>query len=336
MKKLFAGIILSLAAVAAMAMPRPSEIENALAAHDYQSAKSMTQEVLRERPDSAKAHLFNAYILAKEGNTVAASEELKNVNRLDRSNDPGRAVHNSALYGRTVAELERAPAQRVAPKPSYSAPTYVPSTTYVTTPVGESALWKVIKWMFWLTVIGAVLYWIYKAYERSNRPVVVTQSWASTPVQPLAVETYERPYLNQGRRYDAPAHALPVQHVAAQPSTVVVNNGGSNSGGIVEGMMLNEMLHSHHSHGHDGYGSPRFVERETYVERPAPAYEAPRYEAPRSTDYETTRSSFSSGSDDDWRSSSSSSSSSSSDYSSGGSDWGSSSSDSGGGGGSDW
>src|SRR5437764_7669133 len=144
MKKLFAGIILAVAAIAALASPRPSEIEDALAAHDYQSAKAMTQEVLREHPNSARAHLFEAFVLLKaDNNRAGAAEELKTARLMDRDGK----VTNSSLFGRTVAELDAAPTQRYVPR---NPAVHVNADTYVV-PVeqGPSALMKVLKFLFY-------------------------------------------------------------------------------------------------------------------------------------------------------------------------------------------
>src|SRR5438874_5935800 len=105
MKKFLAALALSLASVAAFALPSPQMIEGALQRHDIASAQAMTQEVLAAKPQSARAHLLNAYVLVEQGDKAGAAVELQNVNQLDER-DPGHTVRNSALYGRTVAELQ--------------------------------------------------------------------------------------------------------------------------------------------------------------------------------------------------------------------------------------
>lgn len=363
MKKLFAGIILSLAAFAAMAMPRPSDIENALAARDYQSAKSMTQEVLRAKPDSAKAHLFNAYVLLKADNNVgAAREEL----RLARMLDKDHKVQNSALFGRTAAELERVQelAQRnraVKPRPAYTAPVVAP--TYDAVPVAHpapnsSGFWTFIKFLFWMTVLGAFIYLLYRMYKGPKTTCTghtYDSSTYTAPERPTRSSSgFSAPYAAPERqRYDAPTHTVggvPAERVVSGGSTTVVNNhsGDSGVGNLATGMMLGHMMSSHgshhdhhhhdsHSHGHS-YNNGEVVDSR-FMNAPA-SYSAP---VAATSDYETTRSSFSSGSNDNdsWTSSSSSassirdddswtSSSSSSSYSSRSSDddWGSRSSSS--------
>lgn len=300
MKKLIATIVLSLAAVAAMAMPRPSDIENALAAHDYQSAKSMTQEVLRERPDSAKAHLFNAYVLLKADNDRnGAAAELRTARMLDKNHN----VQDSALFGRTAAELERAAPVRA----------YAPQATYVE-PTGDSGLVKFFRFLLWGSVIGVLAYILYKLFWRPKTTCVGTHIDYSMPGGG-SPDVPARTASQIGLTPSAaawPGHAAPVY----SPTPVVVNNnGGSGStvNGMMAGMMMGEMMHHHHS---DGYGRDRIIERDTtYVDRSS----APSTTS-SSSDYETSRSSYSSGRDDSWSSSSSSSSSSDS--------WGSSSSSS--------
>ena len=333
MKKLFVGIILSLAAFAAMAMPRPSDIENALAARDYHSAKSMTQEVLRERPDSAKAHLFNAYVLLKADNNVAAArEELKLARQLDKNH----SVQNSALFGRTTAELERAVPQRATPVKTYSAPvTTYAQPTYV--PYQESALAKFLRFMLWCTIIGLIGYAIWWFFFREKN--VVTTCTGHSYSYPSHREVTERPVVRERVTNSGPQsvyNAAPVPVASGGGShTTVVNNTSHDSGvgNLATGMMLGHMMsnhgshHDHHHHSHS-YNNGEVVDSR-FVSAPA-SYSAP---VASTSDYETTRSSFSSSSDsndswstpsrssssssdDSWGSSSSSYSSSSSDYSS--------------------
>jgi hypothetical protein len=111
MKKFIALIIMSLHCVVAFALPRPSQIEDALAGQHYAEARSMVAEVLREKPDSARAHLLNAYLLVHaDRNKAAANAELQTAIGLDKRGD----VKSSALFGRVVAEIDLAPAARPA------------------------------------------------------------------------------------------------------------------------------------------------------------------------------------------------------------------------------
>lgn len=321
MKKYLAILILAVASAAAFATPSPSQIESALAAHDYQSAKSMTEEVLRDKPESAKAHLFNAYVLLHTGNKAGANEELKTARRLDRSG----GVANSALFGRTVAELE-AP---TAPQKAYMAPVSYAARTPVTTyqaPVQTSP--EPSHWFFWTClfcgVVGAALYYIlreprmkmiYKETQETYTPMPTYDH--SSGISRLGVE---RNYQHTLPRTFHDAPLIPHQPVMApqQQSMGMMGTAASVAGGVVAGNMISDMLHTgrHHRDSYDdSYESPRHSPSRYVEPEPTP-----------SVDYESERSSYSSGSSDSWGSSSSSSSSDSWDSGSSSS----SSSDSGG------
>lgn len=314
----------------ANATPSPKDIENALAAKDYQSAKTMTYQVLKEHPMSAKGHLFNAFILAKvDRNPVAANEELKNVTRLDKKGD----VKGSALFGRTVAELE-------ATKPR-SATTLMkpvsPVSQSYTTPshAAGSSLF------FWLVVAGVIGFLIWLITR--NRKEVVTVS-TEQRFQPRytdedgvrtrqTVDTWNNPTsYRRGERIvhvretaSQPVYQQPV--VQQQQGMGALGTAASVAGGVVAGSLIMDAIHgsghghgSHHSGGHNDGGHSHDYHNhanginENYGSR----------EAAPAVDYETERSSFSSGSDDsswDFGSSSSSSSSGSDWGDSGGSDW---------------
>src|SRR6478672_5989220 len=106
MKKALLGIALMLVALVALALPSPQQIEDALANKHYAEAKSMVQEVLREKPESARAHMLNAYLLIHvDKNRVAANAELQTAAGLDKKGD----VKSSPLFGRIVTEIDMAP-----------------------------------------------------------------------------------------------------------------------------------------------------------------------------------------------------------------------------------
>lgn len=324
MKKLFAAVLMSLVASVAFAMPAPSQIEAALAAHDYQAASSMTQEVLREKPNSAKAHLFNAYILLKQGNKVAANEELNNVRRLDTEpRDPG-GVKGSALFGRTVAELEAA---TPAPAPRYQQPvanqqTVAKQPSYVDVQRQQEAAGD-SHWILWLllggTCAGVIAYFLCQVPSAPATRVVEYQTREVVPVTDTV-------------RHRRPSFEPPPSTVYIQPVQQVVqptqSTGGAGlgmmgtvagvAGGVVAGGLLMDAIHGN-QHGRSSHSR-----REDEYQEPARSQPARYAEPTPQVNYETERSSFSSGGSDSWSGSSSSSSSGSDSW--GGSDSSSSSS----------
>lgn len=345
MKKLLA-ILLFAASSLAFALPSPQKIEQALAANDYASARSMTEEVLREKPEAAKAHLFNAYLLAHvDRNKVAAAEELKNVQRFDKKGD----TKGSALFGRVVAELETIKSQ---PLPRTQIATPVQRTSYVqATPSqsGSHTFVYIIMGIGVLLVIGVVI--------ANREPKIVTvREYHTTSVSPSARSYESDDYVGTRatrtvvqREYNPqPAYigSAPAPQVIVNQAPSPVYGGGRSGGGmgmmgtaaaVAGGVVAGELLHDALSGGHrghsrssyddedDGYAARRRREQQDTYSAPAPSYDPTP-----AVDYESRASSFSSGSRD-WDSGSSSSSSSSSS-----SDWDSGSSSSDSGGGSDW
>lgn len=113
MKKYLLGLVLMIITAIAFALPKPSDIESAMAQGNFSDAQSMTAEVLREHPESARAHLLNAYLLIHvQHDKVAANAELNTASGLDHKGD----VKNSSLFGRTVAEIDLQKSQ-AAPRP---------------------------------------------------------------------------------------------------------------------------------------------------------------------------------------------------------------------------
>ncbi len=309
MKKLF--LILMMSVSMAFAMPAPSQIESALAAHDYQSAKSMTQEVLREKPDSAKAHLFNAYVILKTtNNKLAANEELTTAARLDKNG----SVKNSALFGRTVAEIEASPVARMAPTTRQAVQAYAyPAAVQQTAPEDPTSH----PFLYALVLCGflGTIYYFYK-----RKPVVLqtipytrnSDSYDSIPTRrEVAISrSYENsPQIRrqEDRSYPQPMYAAPQpvmqQPVVQQTGMTAMGTFAATAGGVVAGNALSDMLHHSGSNRHHHASDVR-----EYREAPTSTVREPE----PTTNYESQRSSYSSGSDDSWSSSSSSGSSSSS------------------------
>lgn len=343
-----------------MASPSPKQIERALAANDMVAARGMVSEVLREHPNSPKAHLFNAYILEHaDHNKAAANEELKQVVRLDHSGD----VKGSALFGKVVAEIE-APQPNVrkyVDRQPVPQPVSVAPVSYAQKP-SQSGSNTIVYLLIGVGIVtlGFLLYtfWgkpeVVVTHERNTErfyPRNTTVNGVTTR-SVIDTEEYVRPvsrvrYNEPSQRYIAPQpvyQAPPV--VVQQPQQQgmgMMGTAASVAGGVVAGNMISDMLHSghHHNRDYDDFGSTAARRRreESSSDSYTPAVPTP-------VDYEVKESSFSSGrssswddtpsysssssssSSDSWSSSSSSSSdysssSSSSDYSSssGGSDW---------------
>lgn len=176
MKRFLLALVLSIASFIALAAPSPKQIEAALAARDYASAKTMISQVLAERPDSARAHLMKAFVLAaSDKNKEAAKAELSIARTLDKNGD----VVNSPLFGRTVGAIDAiAVAQALPPPrpaavaPPVQAAPYVKPAPVVKQESSSTGLWIFLALLF-AGGVGATVYFI------SRRPKEVVPSYSS-------------------------------------------------------------------------------------------------------------------------------------------------------------
>jgi gas vesicle protein len=83
-RKLFLAVALSVCAVAAFALPKPSEVKAAVASGNYAKAESMLLEVMKEKP-SAKAHYDLGQVYTFEGKHKDALNEFRQAQALDPS-----------------------------------------------------------------------------------------------------------------------------------------------------------------------------------------------------------------------------------------------------------
>ena len=93
-----AAVVLSFGAGAYAAEPTLHEVYQAAEAGNYRQAQSMMDQVLRDHPNSAKAHFVEAQLLAKQGQLASARSELSIAQRLE----PGLPFASP----RAVQELE--------------------------------------------------------------------------------------------------------------------------------------------------------------------------------------------------------------------------------------
>jgi uncharacterized membrane protein YgcG len=325
MKKLAALLMLFVLCSVAFALPSPHQIEDALAARDYVSARGMVQQVLSERPDSARAHLLNAFLLEHvDHNLGAARAELQTASGLDKRGD----VKGSALFGRVVAEMDAQPAVRAVARPAAVAPAAVAPAPVPAAPPFPWAKFFLILVLIVLVVALVIMLTRREGsvttvyvdrrggrrnpgvrYPSPDQPSGGSPGYAHTPV-------YE-PAFGQTIIQSAPAHT----------GMTAGENFMSTAGGVVAGNVISDALfHDRHRRDDDDYERRRRRD-ESSVESASVYTAPPAFDSTPAVDYASERSSFSSSSSgsDSWGSSSSSSSDYSSSSSSS-SDWGSSSS----------
>lgn len=83
MKKYFVAALLTVALTVQAATPTFAQIELAMQENNYKTARVMMNEVLRKRPESVRAHVINARLIAAEGGDIKeVQEELEYATRL--------------------------------------------------------------------------------------------------------------------------------------------------------------------------------------------------------------------------------------------------------------
>ncbi len=85
MKRLIAIVLLGLMSTLALALPSPKDIEAAVSAGQLTRAEEMLKEVIRDKPNSAKAHYELGQVLARAGRNFEAREALEKAKSLDPS-----------------------------------------------------------------------------------------------------------------------------------------------------------------------------------------------------------------------------------------------------------
>ncbi len=137
LRQSFMGLLLVIAAGAAMALPSPKDIDAAVSAGHLSQAETLLREVIQEKPNSAKAHYELGQVLARQARYADAQAALVQAKTLDPSlkfavspekfNDVFHKVSQQAqsLTGpqaaKTLSEPQRASASTApaAPEPAF-------------------------------------------------------------------------------------------------------------------------------------------------------------------------------------------------------------------------
>jgi hypothetical protein len=246
MKKFVLGIILAVFSAIAFALPSPKMIEGALQNGNYSDARSMVQQVLEEKPDSARAHLLDAFILIHaDHNRQAAAQELDAARRLDTKGD----VSGSPLFGRVTAEIDMtkdAPPvkrQTVAQTPVVQTQV-IDSPVYQAPPKHESHAGTIFVVILVLVIIAILAYLFIRG---ATRRAITYETTYVPPYRDVSNTTVVSSG-STGLGYSAPARvaynpppAVVHQPVVVAPSPVIVGGYGNNNG-FVEGMLVGEMM----------------------------------------------------------------------------------------------
>lgn len=217
---------------------------------DVKTAEVLTKQILKDYPDSAKAHYYMGQILATEGEYKGAYSELKKSASLDKS----LSFASSPEEFRTkMDKVEMNLGKVEAPEISNKE---------------ESSHWF-LKLLVWLG-FGGLVYWIWSCRpkdEPETEPKATPRPYTPNPAAnhpayaSTAPEASARPTSQQSYR-PAPAsngYHAPSYTASIAPHVVNNYNSGGNEG-LIEGMILGSMMSNHG-------GNNTVIDRQTIIER---------------------------------------------------------------------
>lgn len=168
-RRLLAGLALALAASFAWALPTPKDIEQAVNAGEYRQAETMLREVIKEKPQSAKAQYELGEVLAREGRNIEARAALQEAQRLDPSL---KFASSPQRFNDLLNKIPKTDSlSSTAPGASLGGPAAKPAPTHNTAPVvsqsapapassGSSFPWG------YILIAGGVLFVVWKLATR--------------------------------------------------------------------------------------------------------------------------------------------------------------------------
>lgn len=191
----------------AMAEITPNDIAEKMKVGDVLSAEFLTKQLIKEHPDSAKAHYYMGQILATEGDYKGGYSELKKSAELDKSlsfaSSPDKFRQE---MDKVKVNLGRAEAPAI-------------SNT-------KDEGWGWFTWLLLLSFTGGAI-WFFFFRDEKDEP---TSHPAYTPSHPAHTPT------TQTTTY-TPTASYPLPHV--------VNNYNTGNDGLVEGMLIGSMMANH-------------------------------------------------------------------------------------------
>ena len=159
-KSLKTGLILVAitASSLAWALPTPQDIEAAVNSGKLAQAESMLREVIKEKPNSAKAHYELGQVLAREARYAEAQTELVRAKEIDPSMKFAQSADKyNEVFNKVTQQLTNAPSQSAPQKATQAATPAATSSSAA--PLPMTYVWIGIG------ALGLIAFLIYR-----NRP----------------------------------------------------------------------------------------------------------------------------------------------------------------------
>ena len=219
--KLFKVLLLSLMlglSTLVLALPSPKDIEASVQAGQFDRAETQLREVLKARPDSAKAHYELGQVLARQGRFIEAEQALTEARKLEPSLKFASSAQQfnellAKVTTKTAAPATAAPAQvRTSPPPAAVVP--APARPESKTP------WGLI--LLGVAGVALVVAWVRRSAAAKSAPM------AAYPAAPAAEPR------GFGQAY-SPNAAYPPANAPGYPAAPM---GGAGTGSTVRGAVV--------------------------------------------------------------------------------------------------
>jgi len=157
LKVWLAAALMGLCALA-WALPTPQDIEAAVNSGKLAQAESMLREVIKEKPNSAKAHYELGQVLAREARYAEAQTELVRAKEIDPSMKFAQSADKyNEVFNKVTQQLTNAPSQSAPQKATQAATSAATSSSAA--PLPMTYVWIGIG------ALGLIAFLIYR-----NRP----------------------------------------------------------------------------------------------------------------------------------------------------------------------
>jgi len=214
---------------AAFAVPTSAQVEAAVKAGNYSAAETMMQEVVTDKPQSAKAHYVYAEILAHDAKFGEAAAQARRAREIDPKigfTDPDkfRSFEQTLQREQAGATAQTAPA-RVAPYTPAAAPPAVGG--------------GVPGWV-WGAGFAVVAFLIFRAVSRRA---------ASAPLAPAGAYPAQAGGYGAQPGYGQPGYGQPgygQPGYGPAPGGGLLRTGLAAAGGVAAGMLVEKMLEGDH------------------------------------------------------------------------------------------
>ena len=169
-----AAALMGLCALA-WALPTPQDIEAAVNSGKLAQAESMLREVIKEKPNSAKAHYELGQVLARETRYAEAQTELVRAKEIDPSMKFAQSADKYNEVFNKVTQQLTAPTSTAAPHQAAASASSAPHPAPSSAPLPLSYVWLGIG------ALGLIAFLIYRNRPQANLATSAAAATASAP-----------------------------------------------------------------------------------------------------------------------------------------------------------